>query len=201
MKYTRRTFVAAATSGTVALAGCIGQEATPTPTPATDGSVDTPSPPATSTPTTETDRASPRKEPSTATATETQSAEPTRTETETPHATDTDTPAGTDTRAPTATPPEGQTVIVGPDGTFRFDPEDFTITAGATVRWEWEDDGHNVRPSSKPDDSTWSGTPGGDGTTYDEGYTYEYTFAVPGKYEYYCAPHQSLGMTGSFTVE
>lgn len=55
--------------------------------------------------------------------------------------------------------------------------------------------------ASTPEDSTWSGTPGGDGTTYDTGYVYEYTFEVAGEYEYYCAPHRSLGMTGSFTVE
>lgn len=153
----------------------------------------------------ETARPSPTEEPSTTTATEaetgTESPQSTATEDVTPTATDGDTPTETDAGTPTATRTPEQVVIVGPNGTFRFDPEAFSIAAGATVRWEWEDDGHNVRPSSTPDGSAWSGTPGGDDTTYDEGYTYEYTFEVPGEYEYYCAPHRSVGMTGAFTVE
>lgn len=202
MRYTRRRFLTATALGVPGLAGCAGQEGTPIPSPTDDGQpTATPSPSGTSTPTEETDRPTATEEPSTATATETGTAEPTRTEGETPTRTATDTATETDTDTPTATPPEGQTVVVGPDGTPQFDPETFTISAGATVRWEWEDDGHNVRPSNTPEDAAWSGTPGGDGTTYDEGYTYEYTFDVPGEYEYYCAPHRSLGMTGSFTVD
>lgn len=204
MRYTRRRFLAATALGVPGLAGCAGQEGTPTPSPTDDGQLTaTPSPSGTSTSTEETGRPTATEQPSTATATETGAAEPTRTEGETPTGTGTDSPAETDSDTPTATatPPEGQTVVVGPDGTPRFDPETFTISAGATVRWEWEDDGHNVRPSTTPEDSAWSGTPGGDGTTYDEGYAYEYTFDVPGEYEYYCAPHRSLGMTGSFTVD
>jgi len=92
-------------------------------------------------------------------------------------------------------------VAVGPGGETRFDPETVTVAAGDTVRWEWDSGGHNVRPDSQPADADWSGTPGGDGDTYGDGYTYEFTFEVAGQYEYYCAPHQSLGMVGTVVVE
>ncbi|WP_346430010.1 plastocyanin/azurin family copper-binding protein [Haloarcula regularis] len=40
----------------------------------------------------------------------------------------------------------------------------------------------------------------GDSQIFDTGHTYAYTFEVPGEYAYFCRPHRSLGMTGSFTV-
>lgn len=92
-------------------------------------------------------------------------------------------------------------VTVGPDGEIRFDPQTVTVAQGKTVRWEWGSPGHNVRPASQPADADWTGTPGGNGETYDEGYAYEFTFEVPGQYDYYCAPHRSIGMTGSVVVE
>lgn len=118
--------------------------------------------------------------------------------TETPTATPTETaaPATTTTSSATAE----QVVRVGPNGEFSFAPSSFEIAAGETVRWTWDSSGHNVRPSVTPDGADWPGTPGGDGTLYDAGYTYSFTFEVTGTYEYYCAPHRSLGMTGAFTV-
>lgn len=135
---------------------------------------------------------------STGTPTETRTEPPTETKTNTPAETATETP--TETSTPTGTPAPDQTVVVGPNGLFQFNPPDFDISAGDTVRWEWDSGGHNVRPSMSPDNSTWSGTPGEDGTTYDDGYVYTYTFDVAGEYEYYCAPHRQAGMQGSFTV-
>jgi hypothetical protein len=32
------------------------------------------------------------------------------------------------------------------------------------------------------------------------GGTFSYTFEEPGRYDYYCIPHESLGMVGSVTV-
>lgn len=139
--------------------------------------------------------AEPTSEP-TGTATATSSAE-TPTATETPG--ETATPTETATATPAVDP--DQTVTVGPDGDFSFEPKSFTVATGDTVQWVWDSGGHNVRPGEIPSDSTWDGTPGGGGTTYAEGYTYHYTFEVAGSYGYYCAPHRSLGMTGSFTVE
>lgn len=123
------------------------------------------------------------------------------TETPTPgEGTTTDGSDGTPAQGPTPTP-QTHRVEVGPAGSFQFVPASLTLSAGDVVEWVWRSDGHNVRPSSTPSGSTWSGTPGGDDTTYDEGYTYTHQFTVVGQYDYYCAPHRSLGMTGELTVE
>lgn len=111
----------------------------------------------------------------------------------------TDGTTGTTTDDGTGSPPSSVEVSVGADGA-RFDPETFEVRVGGTVTWVWEGSGHNVRPSGRPDGANWSGTDGGDGTTYNGGHTHEYTFDVAGEYEYYCAPHRTFGMTGSFTV-
>ena len=192
MLYSRRRYLALATLGSAALAGCAGDEERPNGT-STDRPEKTPS-------STSADNGTPRptKESRTATDTDTRGE---ATDGGGPDGTPTETETPTDTETPTATEPAGQDVVVGPNGLLVFRPEEFTISAGATVTWEWDSDGHNVRPSSTPGGSDWSGTPGGDGTTYDEGYVHEHTFTTTGTYEYYCAPHRSAGMTGSFTVE
>lgn len=111
--------------------------------------------------------------------------------------------AATETATTTEVPPEerepDQVVEVAPDG-FQFVPETFTIDAGDTVHWEWKDAGHNVRVREQPEDSDWTGTPGGPSDTYGEGYLHAHTFEAAGEYECFCAPHQTLGLEGSFTV-
>ncbi|MBX0324063.1 halocyanin [Halomicroarcula sp. F13] len=139
---------------------------------------------------------------------------PQQTATETTTATDTPTPSPTDTSTPTetATPTDSPTatgtatpadaaqrVLVGP-GDFVFDPETFAVPVGSTVRWEWRSSNHNVKPATTPSGSDWTGTPGDGGRTFEKGHTYTYTFETAGEYEYYCAPHRSVGMTGSFAV-
>lgn len=133
------------------------------------------------------------------TATDTPTLGRTDTPTATPAPTDspTGTPSGTPTAAPTPTPEADLTVVVGPDGRLVFEPETFEVAAGDTVRWEWASPGHNVSPERQPSEASW---PGDDESTYGAGYTYAYTFAVPGRYRYHCDPHQTVGMTGSFTV-
>ena len=210
MPYSRRRYLALATVGSAALAGCAGDEErpngtstgrpekTPSSTPADNG---TPRPTKESRTATDTDTRGEPTDGSGPDGTPTEEGTPTDTGTDTASETDTETETPTDTETPTATEPAGQDVVVGPNGLVVFRPDEFTISAGATVTWEWDSDGHNVRPSSTPGGSDWSGTPGGDGTTYDEGYVHEHTFTTTGTYEYYCAPHQGAGMTGSFTVE
>jgi plastocyanin len=170
----RRRLLQSLTAGlTVAVAGCGGtDDATPTETaPATDTASPTPEPTDTPAPT------------------------PAETPTETPTATPEPTPE------PTPTPnPAAQTVEVGAGSGFSFSPESFTISAGDTVEWVWVGANHNVTPNSTPDDADWTGTPDAPGRTFNEGYTYRYTFDVPGEYTYYCNPHRGAGMTGSFTV-
>ena len=186
----RRTFLQRSSLlAAVGLAGCTGDD---------QGSTET-APPAT-----DTRSATPETGPETTSAAGTPTPSPTQaatsasepgTETETP------TPTPTETPTPTATPRPAvdQEVKVGP-GSLAFEPKSFQIATGETVRWIWESGGHNVKPSTVPDGADWTGTAGGEYETYDEGHVHTYTFEVAGTYEYYCAPHRSSGMTGSFTV-
>lgn len=65
---------------------------------------------------------------------------------------------GTSTSTTVDMEPQGSvTVLVGPGGNLRFDPEFFVLRECGTVTWEWESSGHNVRPSQKPEGSTGRG--------------------------------------------
>lgn len=188
---------------------------TPSATPAVGTASPTPSPSPTSTPE-PTETATSRYTTQAPTDTETATATPTRTDTstatdsptptttpsptETPTPTETPSPTATPTETPTATPTYDLEVVVGPDGGLSFSPSSFDISTGDTVRWTWDSGGHNVKPSSTPSGSDWAGTPGDEFDTFSGGHTYQHTFDVAGDYEYYCAPHRSAGMTGSFTV-
>lgn len=97
--------------------------------------------------------------------------------------------------------PATETVTVGPSGELRFDPSSLTVPVGTTVEFRWDSGGHNVVVTDQPANGSWSGTSGGVGTTYDTGHTHAHTFDVAGRYEYHCAPHRSLGMTGTVVVE
>lgn len=114
----------------------------------------------------------------------------------------TDEATGTPTATATPEPPADpdQRVAVG-DG-LSFEPDDFEISVGDTVLWEWEGGGHNVKydEGDVPSETDWEGTEGSKGRTYGEGHLHWHTFEVPGEYAYYCAPHRSNGMRGSFTV-
>ncbi len=87
------------------------------------------------------------------------------------------------------------TVQVGTgDKGYGFTPAGVRVDNGATVQWEWTGNGgsHNVVSDEGPIDS---GSPvGGSGVNY------EHTFQEDGIYNYYCKPHQSLGMLGSVVV-
>jgi len=98
--------------------------------------------------------------------------------------------------------PQGSvTVLVGPGGNLRFEPEFFVLREGGTVTWEWESSGHNIRVSEKPDGVNWAGSPQPPRRTFDAGYTYDWSFENAGDYAYYCGPHQDFGMTAAFRVE
>lgn len=72
-----------------------------------------------------------------------------------------------------------------------FDPSLITVTVGTTVIW------HNVGQQSHDvnarDDSFHSGTLG-------PGTKFAYTFTKPGRYAYYCIPHEGDGMFGEVDV-
>jgi plastocyanin len=183
----RRFLRAAAAAGIpVALAGCTNDGG--------DGSDGGASP-------TDTDEPTPSPTDGMGTTSDQMTPTATDTPTESPTPTDEPTPTESPTPEPTPTPVPDMEVTVAPDGNLRFDPDSFTISAGDTVLWTWDGSGHNVKPDGIPSDADWTGTPGDNLTTYGSGYSYVYTFDVPGSYDYKCIPHQSSGMTASFTVE
>lgn len=195
----RRTMLSRLSGVVIAgIAGCSGDgdgTEVPTSTETSDGGMATPTASTTATDT-EMATASP-----TSTSTEPDGETGSPTDTATPTSTASTTSSPTETPSPTPTASADQVVEVALDGNFTFTPESFTVSVGSTVEWVWRAGGHNVRPDSIPSDSSWTGTEGGDGTTYSSGHSHSHEFTTAGEYEYYCAPHQGLGMTGAFSVE
>jgi plastocyanin len=91
------------------------------------------------------------------------------------------------------------TIEVGPDGENVFAPgtdQPVEVTAGEPVTFTWQSDNHNVVPTDQPDDADWSGHE----PLESEGFETTFTFDVPGRYDFECAPHSALGMTGTLFV-
>ena len=87
---------------------------------------------------------------------------------------------------------QGQEVTVGMEDNF-FDKADITIEPGTTVTWVQRGQyGHTTTSY----DGLWDSGLIEGGT---EG-TYSYTFEEPGTYEYFCRPHEEVGMVGTVTV-
>ena len=86
-------------------------------------------------------------------------------------------------------------VQVGQGG-LKFTPANVMIQVGDTVEWVWDGLGH----------STTSGTPGHPDGMWDSGvqntgFTFSFTFATAGTFNYYCSVHGACcGMIGSVTV-
>ncbi|MFB6153241.1 MAG: plastocyanin/azurin family copper-binding protein [Halodesulfurarchaeum sp.] len=87
-------------------------------------------------------------------------------------------------------------------GAYYFDPIGLFVEPGDTVSWVIKSGVHTTTsysPSNPgatvqliPDEAK----PWNSGTLTQQGASYEYTFEVPGTYDYYCIPHKSLGMVG-----
>ncbi|SFG91686.1 Plastocyanin [Halopelagius inordinatus] len=110
-----------------------------------------------------------------------------------------------ETESPTATAGRSErvTVAVGPEGTFGFVPgtdSPLRIDADTTVVFVWKTNSHNIVVEKQPDGADWRGTPDGREEAYDEGYRHEHTFTVPGTYRFHCAPHETVGATGTIEV-
>jgi plastocyanin len=87
---------------------------------------------------------------------------------------------------------QGQEVTVGMEDNF-FDKADITVEPGTTVTWVQRGQyGHTTTSY----DGLWDSGLIEGGT---EG-TYSYTFEEPGTYEYFCKPHEEVGMVGTVTV-
>lgn len=79
-------------------------------------------------------------------------------------------------------------------GNYRFAPAAVAVTPGTTVVWRWTGNGggHDVRAA---DGSFSSGA-----LVTREGHTFSHTFTDEGVFNYYCTPHQSMGMRGAVVV-
>jgi plastocyanin len=98
-------------------------------------------------------------------------------------------------------------VAVGPLGNeFSFVPATVNISVGDTVRWTWASDAHSVTSGDSasctadgqfcsPDNMNCA-----TGILNNTGFVYEFTFTQPGMYQYFCAKHCVIGMTGVVTV-
>jgi plastocyanin len=87
---------------------------------------------------------------------------------------------------------QGQEVTVGMEDNF-FDKADITVKPGTMVTWVQRGQyGHTTTSY----DGLWDSGLIEGGT---EG-TYSYTFEEPGTYEYFCKPHEEVGMVGTVTV-
>lgn len=95
-----------------------------------------------------------------------------------------------------------------------FEPETVAVPVGATVVWKNVGDvGHTVTAYEDgiPADAAYFASGGfeteraarndikGGLVAGDE--TYRHTFEVPGRYEYYCIPHEGSGMVGTVRVK
>jgi plastocyanin len=78
---------------------------------------------------------------------------------------------------------------------FRFEPQDITIQAGDTVRWENPPNPGGVYHNLVGEQGAFQYQVGG------TSWMFEHTFTEGGTFPYYCTPHRFDGMVGSVTVE
>jgi plastocyanin len=90
------------------------------------------------------------------------------------------------------------------DNQYHFNPHVIRVAKGGTVTFKLESGTHsttayasdNDKPQRIPDGTTaWDS-----GTMSEQGATFKHTFETEGVYDYYCTPHESLGMVGSIVV-
>ena len=81
-------------------------------------------------------------------------------------------------------------------GNNYFDPVGLAIDSGTTVRFEIANGSHSV---TAYDERIPSGASSFDSGTISSG-GFEHAFDTPGTHDYYCIPHESMGMTGRIVV-
>jgi plastocyanin len=87
---------------------------------------------------------------------------------------------------------QGEEVTVRMEDNF-FEPANITVEPGTTVTWVQS--GNNSHTTTSYDGLWDSGMiEGGSGGTF------SFTFEEPGTYDYFCIPHEEMGMVGSVTV-
>jgi plastocyanin len=81
-------------------------------------------------------------------------------------------------------------------GNNYFDPIGLRVEPGTTVRFELEAGAHSATAYS---DRIPDGATAFDSGTISQG-SFEHTFETPGTHDYYCIPHESVGMVGRIVV-
>ena len=97
-----------------------------------------------------------------------------------------------------------EVALVTKDGGYHFEPHIVRVKKGGRVTWTLESGSHsttayadaNGKPQRIPENAkAWDS-----GIMSQQGKTFEHSFATEGVYDYFCAPHESLGMIGSVVV-
>jgi len=95
-------------------------------------------------------------------------------------------------------------VTVGGGNGFQFVPDTLNISVGDTVQWTWANSGHSVTSGlpcaadsqyCSPDDMNCNSI-----ILSNQGFIYQHTFGLPGRYSYFCHAHCVIGMTGVVNV-
>ncbi len=86
-----------------------------------------------------------------------------------------------------------------------FDPIGLLVRPGATVRWVVESNAHSTTAYHPVNDDHAlrippEARPWNSGVLTRPGQLFEWTFTVPGVYDYYCIPHELAGMVGRIVV-
>ncbi len=96
--------------------------------------------------------------------------------------------------------------IGGPRGEFVFVPDRLRIRLGETVTWIVQSGGHTVTAYHPTNHSAYQSRIPLDAEPWDsellleKGATFSWTFDREGVYNYFCRPHESLGMAGAIIV-
>lgn len=94
--------------------------------------------------------------------------------------------------------------MVTENGEFHFEPHVVRVDPGDTVRWVLESGRHSTTsydPSNGKPLRIPEGAGGWDsGVLSESGATFEKTFTVEGVYDYFCIPHEGVGMVGTVVV-
>lgn len=134
---------------------------------------------------------------------ETAAESPTDMETGTPTETDVGSPTGTEAGSPTETEtgtdmPSVEMVTDDDAEEYYFDPVGLAVEPGTTVEWSNRSGEHS---STAYEDRIPSEAAAWDSELLsEEGETFSHTFDAEGTYDYFCTPHQALGMVGRIVV-
>jgi plastocyanin len=96
--------------------------------------------------------------------------------------------------------------IGGPKGEFVFVPDRLKIQPGETVTWVLQSGGHTVTAYHPANHSAYQGRiplgaePWDSELLTEKGATFSWTFDTEGVYNYFCRPHESIGMVGAIVV-